>query len=119
MEKKMRKTLFTLTMVLCVAAVASVASIVAKNSNNRTAPDVTIKGFIMDKTCSNTKPMFGNEECALKCLSKGDAAVLVSEDEKVYRLDQQDKAREFGGKHVEVTGKVDGDSISITSIKRQ
>ena len=115
----MRKTLFTLTMILCVAAVASVASIVAKNSNNLTASDQTIKGFIMDKHCSNSKAMFGNEECALKCLSKGDEAVLVSEDEKVYRLDQQEKSREFGGKHVEVTGNVDGDSIKVTSIKRQ
>ena len=115
----MRKTFFTLTMALCLAAVASVASSIAKNSNNPTAPDETIKGFIMDKTCSNQKSMFGNEECALKCLSKGADAVLVTEDEKVYRLDQQDKAREFGGKNVEVTGSVSGDSISIISIKRR
>ena len=113
----MRKTLFTLTMALCVAAVASVASSIAKNSNNQTAPDETIAGFIMDKNCSVNKAMIGNEECAKRCIGRGAPAVLACEDGKVYALDPQDKAKEFAGKYVEVTGSVNGESISITSIK--
>ena len=117
MEGEMRKTFFTLTLALCVAAVASVASSIAKNSNNQTAPDQTIEGFLMDKKCSANKAMIGNEACAKRCIAGGAEAVLATEDGKVYALDPQDKAKEFAGKYVEVTGSVSGDSISVTSIK--
>ena len=113
----MRKTLFALTMALCVAAVASVASSVAKNSIKPTAPEETISGFIIDKHCSGKKAMFGNESCAKECIAKGSLAVLATEDGKVYALDPQDKAIEFAGEKVEVTGSVSGETISITSIK--
>lgn len=115
----MRKTFFTLTMALCVAAVASVASSIAKNSNNQTAPDETIVGYIIDKQCSTNKAMWGNEECAKRCIGRGAPAVLACEDGKVYALDPQDKVKEFAGKKVEVTGSVSGESISVTSIKEK
>ena len=114
----MRKTLFTLAMALCVVAVVSVASIIAKNSNNQTAPE-TISGFIMDKKCSANKAMIGNEGCAKRCIAGGQPAVLATEDGKVYALDPQDKAIEFAGHYVEVTGSVSGESISVTSIKEK
>ena len=114
----MRKTLFTLTMALCVAAVASVASSIAKNSNNQIAPDETIGGYIIDKNCSGNKAMLGNVECAKRCIGRGAPAVLATEEGKVYALDQQDKAKEFAGEKVKVTGSVSGESISVTSIER-
>ena len=118
MEGEMRKTFFMLTVALCVAAVASVASSIAKNSNNQTAPD-SIVGYIIDKPCSANKAMLGNEACAAKCFRDGAEAVLVTEDGKIYKLDQQDKAKEFPGKKVKVPGSVSDDSISVTSIERE
>ena len=112
----MRKTLFALTMALCVAAIASVASSVAKNSNKQTA-DETIEGYIIDKHCSAIKAMIGNEGCAKRCIAEGQPAVLATEDGKVYALAPQDRAIECAGEKVEVTGSVSGDTISITSIK--
>ncbi len=114
----MKKTFFTLTMALCLVAVALGASSIAKNSNSRTALD-SIEGYIVDKNCSSNKAMWTNESCVAKCLKGGDVAVLVTEEGRVYRLDQagQEKAVAFAGKKVEVTGSVSGDSISVTSIK--
>ncbi len=60
-----------------------------------------------------------HEGCAKKCIKEGSDAVLVTEDGRIYKLDQQEKAKEFAGKKVEVTGNVSGDSISVTSIKGQ
>ena len=124
MEKKMRKTLFTLAMILCLAAVASVASIVAKNSNNQPAPDEkTIVGYISDQACATKMGDHAakdeHEACAAKCIKEGSEAVLLTMDGKIYKLDQQDKVSQFAGKKVEVTGNVSGNSISVTSIKRQ
>lgn len=113
----MRKTLFTLTMAFCVAAVALGASSVAKNSNSHTAPE-SIVGYIVDKPCSGHQAMWTNEACVVKCFKEGADAVLVTEEGKVYKLDQQDKAKEFPGKKVTVTGSVSGDSISVTSIAK-
>lgn len=115
----MRKTLFTLTMAMCVAAVASVASSIAKNSNNQTATE-TIVGYIVDKPCSGNKAMLTNKACVQSCVKKGALLVLVEEDGRVYALDQtgQDKAGEFAGEKVKVSGSVSDDSISVTSIER-
>lgn len=117
----MRKTLFTITMALCLAAVASVASIIAKNSNDQPASD-SIVGYISDKVCAKKDTAKaesdGHKSCAQSCVKKGSEVVLVSNG-KIYELDQQDKAKEFAGDKVKVTGSVSGDSISVTSIERE
>lgn len=117
----MRKILFTLMMALCVAAVASVASIVAKNSNDQPAFD-SIVGYISDKVCAKKDTRKaesdGHKNCAQSCVKNGSEVVLVS-DGKIYELDRQDKAKEFTGDKVKVTGSVSGDSISVTSIERE
>jgi len=78
------------------------------------AADVT--GYIIDKNCSTKKAMFGNEACAKKCIDGGSPAVLATEDGKVYAISNQDKVKDSAGKKVIVTGKVDGDSITVDSI---
>ena len=116
----MRKTLFALMMALCVAAVASVASSIAKNSNNQTAPE-TIVGVISDNHCGAKHQSGSGEDqaCVKRCLKGGATPVLMA-DGKLYRLDStgQDKAQEFGGEKVKVTGSVSDDIISVTSIER-
>lgn len=118
----MRKTLFTLTMALCLAAVASVASIIAKNSNDQPASD-SIVGYISDKVCAEKKGEHAatdaHKSCAQSCVQKGSEVVLLTTEGKRYKLDQQDKAKEFTGDKVKVTGSVSGDSISVASIERE
>jgi hypothetical protein len=78
------------------------------------AADVT--GYIMDKTCSSKKGMIGNEECAKNCIGRGDAAVLATEDGKVYAIANQDKVKASAGKKVTVSGKLEGTTITVDTI---
>ena len=79
------------------------------------AADVT--GYIVDKNCSTNKAMLGNEACAKRCIGRGAAAVLATEDGKVYTIDNQDKVKDFAGKKVTVAGKVDGEKLTVESVK--
>ena len=79
------------------------------------AEDVT--GYIIDKNCSTNKAMLGNEACAKRCIGRGAPAVLATEDGKVYSISNQDKVKDAAGKKVTVSGKVDGDTITVDSLK--
>lgn len=79
------------------------------------AADVT--GFVMDKKCSANKAMVGNEACAKRCVEGGAEAVLATEDGKVYAIANQDKIKAHAGHKVTVTGKVEGDKITVESVK--
>ncbi len=79
------------------------------------AADVT--GYIVDKNCAGKKAMLGNEACAKSCIGKGAPAVLATEDGKIYAISNQDKVKDAAGKKVTVTGKVEGDSITVDSVK--
>jgi Protein of unknown function (DUF5818) len=74
-------------------------------------------GYIVDKNCSTKKEMLGNEKCAQSCIGRGAPAVLATEDGKVYAIKEQDKVKASAGKKVTITGKMDGDSISVDSVK--
>lgn len=74
-------------------------------------------GYVIDETCAGKPAMKGNEACARKCLKGGAPAVLLTADAKVYKLDDQAKAVEHAGHKVIVTGKLEGDTIKIESIK--
>jgi hypothetical protein len=79
------------------------------------AADVT--GYIVDKNCASKKEMLGNEACAQSCIKRGSPAVLATEDGKVYTIANQDKVTSLAGKKVTVSGKVDGESITVDSVK--
>ena len=79
------------------------------------AADVT--GYIVDKNCASKKAMLGNEQCAKTCIGKGAPAVLATEDGKIYTITNQDKVKDAAGKKVTVSGKVEGDSITVESIQ--
>ena len=91
---------------LCVFGLAAISAMAA---------DVT--GYIVDKNCSTKKAMLGNEACAKKCIGGGSPAVLATEDGKVYAISNQDAVKDVAGKKVTVTGKVEGDSITVDSVK--
>jgi len=79
------------------------------------AADVT--GTIVDKKCSGNPNMVGNEACTKKCLGDGEPAVLATADGKVYAISNPDKVKDSAGKKITVTGKIEGDSITVDSVK--
>ena len=74
-------------------------------------------GYVIDEMCSTKAEMRGNVECAQKCIKGGSPAVLVTEDGKVYKFADQARAIPLAGKKVVVSGKLDGDTITISKIK--
>jgi Protein of unknown function (DUF5818) len=78
------------------------------------AADVT--GYIVDTKCSTNKGMMGNEACAKKCIGDGFPAVLATEDGKIYKISNQDKVVSSAGKKVTVSGKMEGETITVDTI---
>src|SRR4051812_7876821 len=77
-------------------------------------------GYIADATCSKNAAKAGADDhaaCAAKCIKGGAAAVLVTADGKVYKIADQDKVTAHAGHKVTITGKMDGDTIKVDSVK--
>jgi hypothetical protein len=74
-------------------------------------------GYIIDESCASKAAMKGNEACARKCMKGGAPAVLLSADNKIYKLDDQGKVSEHAGHKVVVTGALKGDTIQVEGIK--
>ena len=79
------------------------------------AADVT--GYIIDQACADKPAMRGNVQCAQTCIKKGSPAVLVTDEGKVYKFADQAKVVDHAGQKVTVSGKVDGDTITVASVK--
>jgi len=86
----------------------------------------TIVGFIGDSQCGLEHPMdMGDAKaCTLKCVEGGGKFILADRENKVvYQLDlnkdAQEKARQFAGQKVKVTGNVNAKTktIKVTSIE--
>lgn len=84
-------------------------------------------GYITDTECGpNHAPMRArgdmgadDKECTLKCVAKGATFGFVDAERKHFlQLDDQEKPRPFAGEKVRVTGRIDGDSILVTTIER-
>ncbi|HEX3879581.1 MAG TPA: DUF5818 domain-containing protein [Bryobacteraceae bacterium] len=75
------------------------------------------KGVVMDEKCSGIASMKSNVECIQKCIKEGSPAVLVTSDGKVYKVANQDKVLPSAGKNVTVNGKLEGDTITVATIK--
>jgi hypothetical protein len=52
-------------------------------------------------------------------VAKGDKPVFVTEDGKIFNIPDQDKIKDVAGKKVTITGKMDGDKISVDSVKSE
>lgn len=76
-------------------------------------------GYIADAACAakGKATSDGHAGCAQGCIKKGQAAVLATTDGKVYKLSDQEKAKEHAGHKVTVVGKLSGDTITVESIK--
>jgi len=96
------KTVTTLSALLLGLAVSSFAA--------------DFKGFVQDDKCSTNAKMKDNAECAKKCIDGGAQAVLVTPDGKIYKIADQDKVKAHAGHNVTITGKLDGDTISVDKV---
>ena len=74
-------------------------------------------GYIVDKSCAGKKAMWSNEACAKSCMKRGDPAMFVTEDGKIYNVKEQDKVTSFAGKKVTISGSMTGDTISVSDVK--
>ncbi len=80
------------------------------------AADVT--GWVTDAACaSKGRSGAGHAACAQKCAAKGGDLALVEDGGKVVKIHNKDAVKDHIGQKVTATGKVDGDSIHIDSVK--
>jgi hypothetical protein len=76
-------------------------------------------GVIADSKCKHTDGTEAHIACTQKCVKGGSEAVFVTADDKVLKIDAESmaKVQPHLGHKVTVTGKVDGETLHIDSIK--
>lgn len=76
-------------------------------------------GVISDSKCKHTDASEKSIACAQKCVKGGADAVFIGSDDKVMKIDKasMDKVTPHIGHKVTVTGKVEGDTLTVESIK--
>jgi uncharacterized protein DUF5818 len=97
-----------------VLAFAVVLSIFALSAM---AADMT--GYVSDTKCAaDVKKVESGDHaaCAAACAGKGAVLVFVS-DGKVYKVTDQAKVKPHAGHKVTISGKVDGDTLTVDSVK--
>ena len=72
-------------------------------------------GAISESGCGLKHASGGAEKCVSGCVKKGAAPVFVA-DGKVIRLANAEKVMDHLGKKVKVTGKLEGDTLTVESI---
>ena len=72
--------------------------------------------YISDAHCGAKHAADMNAKCVESCVKRGEAPVAVVGD-KVYKLANADKAKEHLGHKVVITGKADGETLTIESLK--
>ncbi|MBM3812959.1 MAG: hypothetical protein FJW20_15150 [Acidimicrobiia bacterium] len=72
-------------------------------------------GAISESGCGLKHADGGAEKCVTACVKKGAAPVFVT-DGKVLKISNADKVNDHLGKKVKVTGKLEGDTVTIVSI---
>jgi hypothetical protein len=76
-------------------------------------------GYIADSKCKHTDGTEKSIACAQRCVKGGAETVFVTSDNKVLKIDKDsmEKVTPHLGHKVTVTGKVEGETIMIESIK--
>jgi hypothetical protein len=82
-------------------------------------PAGAITGYIVDQRCAGSgKAMWTNAQCVARCVRDGDKVVLVTEAGKVYQIANQNKIdQDSYGQKVAVSGKTEGDEITVSAIQ--
>jgi len=78
-------------------------------------------GYIVDANCAAKQgakaASDGHANCAAKCIKGGAPAVLVDADGKIYKISDQDKVKDHAGHKVTISGSLNGDTLSVDSVK--
>jgi hypothetical protein len=81
----------------------------------------TVVGYISDNHCGlkHMEGMESDKACVLMCVQNGRFVLADRDHNKVYQLDKtgQDKAREFAGQKVKITGRITGKTIRVIAIE--
>ena len=104
-------------LVLAVVLVTPLSGVAQKTK----PAEKSLVGFISDSQCG-LKHMAGmgdDKSCTLACVKNGKFVLADRDHKQVYQLDKtgQDKAREFAGQKVKVTGRLTGKTIQVTTIE--
>lgn len=80
----------------------------------------TIHGFVSESKCGaeHSTPSAEATKCINKCMKQGAKAVIVS-DGKVFNLKGDvDDVTKLAGDNVTVKGTIDGDTLTVDSVKK-
>ena len=83
------------------------------------ASNVTLEGWVSDSKCGAAHGAKGPDpDCVAKCIKDGAKPVFVSEDGKVWTIDDPDAVKGHYGHHVSVVATVDqpAKSVHITKV---
>jgi hypothetical protein len=77
-------------------------------------------GYISDAKCASNHgakvATDGHSNCATACIKKGEAAVLVTPEGKIYKINNQDAVKAHAGHKVTIDGHLVGDAVEIAKI---
>ncbi len=86
-----------------------------------TAMGAEFTGYISDSSCAAKQgakaAADGHAGCAKGCIKRGDKAVLVTPEGKVYAIANQDKVVEHAGEKVTLVADASGDSLTVSAVK--
>lgn len=87
-----------------------------------TAMAAELTGYISDAGCTAKQGAAkvaadGHAGCAKACIKRGDKAVLVTPDGKIYQIANQDKVVDHAGQKVTLVGDVADDNITVSEVK--
>jgi hypothetical protein len=79
------------------------------------------KGTISDAKCGKAHADASEKsmKCVQGCVKGGQAAVFVAEDGKVLKIADASKVTDHLGHKVVVTGSVDGETLTVDTVKMQ
>ena len=86
-----------------------------------TAMAAEFSGYISDASCAAKQgakaAADGHAGCAKGCIKRGDKAVLVTPEGKVYTIANQDKVVDHAGQKVTVVAEASGDDLTVSEVK--
>jgi hypothetical protein len=81
--------------------------------------EVMLTGWVTDEWCGKKNANAEGKDCALKCAKDGAKLVLFS-DEKMYKLADQEQAKQHVGYEVVVTGTLSDDgTLKATKFEKK
>lgn len=76
----------------------------------------SVTGYVTDAKCAKAgKAGEAHAGCAKGCIGGGEAAVVVTDDGKIYEVADQAKLKDHAGMKVTVMGAIDG--MKVTSVE--